>query len=235
MILSLPLNFIIMGPGGFLLLIITAGLGMYAHYRISSAYNKYSKIKTKSGITGREAAGYILKKAGIYDVEVVSVNGHLSDFYDPINKQLALSQENFSGNSLAAVGVAAHETGHAIQHKVGYKALQMRMTLIPITNISSKVLPFVIMTGFILGKMGGIFIDIGIICYAILTFFHLVTLPVEFDASRRARIELMDLGIIDNMESVGVVKTLNAAGFTYVASFVSSLLNLIYLIMLRRD
>jgi Zn-dependent membrane protease YugP len=174
-----------------------------------------------------------MRNAGIRDVSIVAVRGHLTDHYDPANKRLALSQENFAGTSLAALGVAAHEAGHAIQHAVGYKALQLRMSLIPITNFASSLLPFVIIGGFFFHIVG--LMKLGVLVYLVLTVFQLVTLPVEFDASRRARKELAGLGIIAPDELPGVTKTLNAAGYTYVAAFIASLSNLIYLFLASRD
>ncbi len=220
---------------GIIILLIGVPIivGIWAQVKISRSYNKYSRILSRSRITGREAAAYVMRNAGIQDVEIVPVRGHLTDHYDPINKRLALSEENYAGSSLAALGVSAHEAGHAIQHAVGYKALQLRMSLIPITNIASRLLPFVIVGGFFFGMMG--LIKLGILVYLVLTVFQLVTLPVEFDASKRAKRELAGLGIIAPDEMPGVTNTLNAAAFTYVAAFVASLANLLYLIMLSRD
>ena len=218
----------------FLILIIpTILIAIYAQMRVSSAYKKNAKIASRGRITGREAAEAVMAKAGIRNVEIVRIRGHLTDHYDPVHKRLALSDENYSGISLAALGVSAHVAGHAIQHNVGYGALKARMALIPITQISSKLLPMVIFGGFFFGGMGGIFIEIGIVCYFILTVFHLVTLPVEFDASRRAKVELVGLGILSRDEMPGVNQTLNAAALTYVAAFLSSLMNLIWLVLLR--
>ncbi|MEN9401343.1 MAG: hypothetical protein RL091_46, partial [Verrucomicrobiota bacterium] len=125
--------------------------------------------------------------------------------------------------------------GHAIQHKIGYSMLKARMALVPATQITSQILPFIIIGGFFFGGLGGIMLDIGIICYAVLTLFHMVTLPVEFDASRRAKVELVGLGILDRDEMPGVSQTLNAAALTYVAAFVTSLMHLLYLLSARRD
>ena len=150
----------------------------------------------------------------------------------PIGKKLALSKENYHGTSLAALGVAAHEAGHAVQHKVGYGALKARMALVPITNIASSVLPIVMIGSFFVigGAMSLTLLKLGILCYVVLTVFQLITLPVEYDASARAKSELVALGILGNDEMVGVNKTLNAAALTYVAAFVSSLSYLIYLL-----
>jgi len=208
---------------------------LYAQMRVSSAYGRNARIPSRGRITGREAAEAVMSRAGIHDVEIVEIPGHLTDHYDPVRRQLALSSENYRGYSLAALGVSAHEAGHAIQHKVGYAMLKARMALVPVTQITSQFLPFIIIGGFLFGGLGGIMLDIGIICYAVLTLFHLVTLPVEFDASRRAKVELVGLGIIDRDEMPGVAQTLNAAALTYVAAFITSLMHLLWLLSSRRD
>lgn len=217
----------------FLLIFAPIILGIWAQMRIAGAYRKWSAVPSRGRITGAEAADAILRKAGAHDVSIIAIQGHLTDHYDPRQKRLALSEENFRGSNLAALGVAAHEAGHAIQHKVGYTALNLRMSLIPITNFASKLLPFVIIGGFFFHVTS--LIHLGILVYLVLTVFQLVTLPVEFDASRRARQELLTLGILEKDETAGVVQTLNAAGWTYVAAFVASLSNLIYLFLLSRD
>jgi len=221
----------------FLILIVpTIILGLWAQQRVGSTYKKWVQVRSRGGITGAEAASAVMRKAGINDVDIVEIRGHLTDHYDPMHKRLALSSENYRGTSLAALGVAAHEAGHAIQHKVGYKALQLRMAIIPITSIASQILPVVLIASFFLPCLihGGLGIKIVVACYAVLTFFQLITLPVEFDASRRAKQELVGLGIIGQDERVGVDKTLDAAAWTYVAAFVMSLANLIYWIMISR-
>jgi len=215
------------------LLILSFFFALYAQYRVSSAYKKNVKILSRGRITGREAAEAVMSRAGINDVEITEIRGHLTDHYDPTNKRLALSSENYRGTSLAALGVSAHEAGHAIQHKVGYTMLKTRMALVPITQISSQLLPLVIIGGFFFHITG--LITLGIAVYAVLTVFHLVTLPVEFDASSRAKKELVGLGIVDRDEMPGVSETLNAAALTYVAAFLGSLLNLLWLISARRD
>ncbi|NDV60896.1 zinc metallopeptidase [Puniceicoccales bacterium CK1056] len=218
----------------FLFLIIpTAILGMFAQAKVQGAYKKWSRVGSRSRITGREAAAYVMQKAGVTDVEITSTRGHLTDHYDPTHKRLVLSEENYRGSSLAALGVAAHEAGHAIQHATGYSMLKFRMSLVPITMFASKLLPFVIIGGFFFGMLG--LIKLGVLVYLVLTVFQLVTLPVEFDASRRAKVELVATGILQNDEMVGVNKTLDAAALTYVAAFVSSLANLLYLFALSRD
>ncbi len=201
--------------------------------KVKSTYGKYVLVPSRGRITGREAAQAVMESAGIYDVEIVECHGTLTDHYDPNKKRLALSQDNFQGSSLAALGVAAHEAGHAIQHKQKYAPLNLRMMLVPITGFASQFLPVIMFGGFFLG-FGPITIYLGIAVYLVLTVFQLVTLPVEFDASKRAKAQLVGLGIVDQDELVGVTKTLDAAAYTYVAAFVSSLGWLLYFLAARR-
>ena len=221
-------------PLFWLLFILVFVFALYAQMRVSGAYAKNSQIPSRGRITGREAAEAVMTRAGITDVEIVEIPGHLTDHYDPLNRRLCLSSENYRGTSLAALGVATHESGHAIQHKVGYKALQARMALVPVTQFTSSLLPFIMFGGFFFG-FGGMLLDLGIIVYAVLSLFQLITLPVEFDASRRAKVELVGLGILDRDEMPGVNETLNAAALTYVAAFVTALMNLLWLLSMRRN
>tara|TARA_Y100000588_G_scaffold360708_1_gene420858 strand:+ start:4354 stop:5067 length:714 start_codon:yes stop_codon:yes gene_type:complete len=223
------------GPAiGWLLLIAAVFFALWAQMKVKSTYSKYVNVPSRGGITGYEAAEAVMRRAGINDVEIVRTPGVLTDHYDPINKKLALSDHNYRGTSLAALGVAAHEAGHAIQHKVGYSMMNIRQTMAPAVNIAASFLPIIIFGGIFLRLLPfGLAIDIGIIIYALLTLFHLVTLPVEFDATARAKQELSALGIIAVDEAPGVSATLSAAGWTYVAAFAGSLFNLIYLIMAR--
>ena len=229
--------------GGFLsptvliiLVIVMIPVSLWAQFRVSSTYNRNAEIPSRGGITGKEAAEAVMARAGITDVSIEMTEGHLTDHYDPVNKQLVLSEENYRGTSLAALGVAAHEAGHAIQHKVGYSMLHFRMALVPATNFVSRAIPVVMLAGFFLARgLTGMLLDVAIICYAVMTLFQLVTLPVEFDASRRAKVQLVELGILDRDEMGGVNETLDAAALTYVAAFVSSLLYLLYLLSSRRD
>ncbi len=230
------LAFAFLPPGAFMLLFLLVFiLALFAQYRVSSTYSRNAEIPSRGRITGREAAEAVMSHAGISDVEIVETEGHLTDHYDPMRKRLVLSSENYRGTSLAALGVAAHEAGHAIQHKEGYAMLNFRMLLVPATQIVSGILPFIILASwFLVRGLTGVILDVAIICYAVLTLFQLVTLPVEFDASRRAKVQLVNLGILDRDEMPGVNATLNAAALTYVAAFVSALLNLLYLLS-RRD
>ena len=200
--------------------------------RVSSAYNKNLQIPSRGHITGAEAADAVMRRAGITDVEIVEVGGQLTDHYDPTHKRLALSSDNYHGTSLAALGVAAHESGHAIQHKVGYAMMGLRQTMMPAVQIAAPVAYFVTGIGivFIGSIFGGLMLKLGIAALMVMTVFQLVTLPVEFDASRRAKIELPELGIIDRDELPGVAETLDAAALTYLAAFISSLGNLLYLL-----
>jgi hypothetical protein len=204
-------------------------LALWARHRIGSAYEKWSRVGSRARLTGAEVADAVMRSAGINDVEIVQIPGHLTDHYDPLHKRLALSAENYRGTSLAALGVAAHESGHAIQHQVAYPALGLRMSLIPITNIASSLLPIVIIGGLFFEHFG--LILLGVIVYGVLTVFQLITLPVEFDASRRALQRLRGLGILQPDEMVGATETLRAAAWTYVAAFVASLGYLIYLLL----
>lgn len=226
-----------LSPGFFMvLLILVLIFSVYAQFRVSSVYGRNARIPSRGRITGREAAAAVMARAGIRDVEIVETGGHLTDHYDPINRRLVLSSENYRGTSLAALGVAAHEAGHAIQHKVGYAMLHFRMALVPATTFVSRILPFVMLAGFMFAAgLSGLLLDVAIICYAVLALFQFVTLPVEFDASNRAKLQLVELGIIDRDEMPGVKQTLDAAALTYVAAFVSSLLYLLYLLSARRD
>ncbi|HHY85196.1 MAG TPA: zinc metallopeptidase [Verrucomicrobia bacterium] len=208
-------------------------LGLYAQVKLSSTYNKYVRVGTQSGITGAEAAREILDRAGLYDMPVREVGGHLTDHYDPIKKALYLSSENFHGRSLAAVGVAAHEAGHALQHKEAYAPLNLRMAMVPITQFASMAWMGIVVLGIVL-NMFSTFIWIAIAIFAILTFFQLVTLPVEFDASRRAKEQLLRLGLVHPHESGAVSKVLNAAALTYVAALVTAVLQLAHLLFLAR-
>ena len=223
------------------LLIVPFLFGLYAQIRVSSAYKKNAQIPSRGHITGREAAAAVLGSAGIHDVEIVEVPGHLTDHYDPSNKRLALSSENYRGSSLAALGVSAHEAGHAIQHKVGYSMMTLRQTLVPATRIAAGASNFLILAGILLisTAIGGKMLMIGALALAVICLFQLVTLPVEFDASRRAKGQLVDLGILGREEMDGVNETLDAAALTYVAVFVASLGSLLHILLIltgsRRD
>jgi len=209
-------------------------LGIYAQIRVMSTYRKYLHIGTANGMTGAQAARSILDQEGLYHVPIEEVNGQLTDHYDPTKKALFLSSDNYHGQSLASVGVAAHEAGHALQHKAAYAPLEIRMTLVPITQFATFAWQGIIILGFILGNFYS-FLGIAIAIFAVISFFQLVTLPVEFDASRRAKQHLFDMGLIQAEEREAVSRVLNAAALTYVAALVSSLLTLLQFVLLSRD
>ena len=235
--MSATLAFAFLPPGLFgLLFILVFGFALYAQFRVSSAYNKNAQIPSRGGLTGREAAEAVMLAAGIHDVGIEETDGHLTDHYDPRRKVLVLSSEDYRGTSLAAIGVAAHEAGHAIQYKIGYKMLNFRMALVPATSIVSKVIPIIFLASwFLVRGLTGTVLDVAIICYAVLTLFQLVTLPVEFDASRRAKQQLVGLGILESDEMAGVNETLDAAALTYVAAFISALIVLLSLLSRRQN
>lgn len=209
-------------------------LGLYAQMRVSSAFGKYKKVAATSGVTGAQAAREILNAAKIHDVEVREINDMLGDHYDPVHKRLCLSSDVYRTPSVAALGIAAHEAGHAIQHARAYAPLKWRMAVVPVTQFASQLLPLVIIGGFLFHITG--LITLGIICYGILAFFQLITLPVEFDASKRAKVILQQMGMVQpGGEAAGVNSVLNAAALTYVAAFVAALGNLIYLFLVRRN
>src|SRR6266480_1719518 len=222
------------GANWLLLVGVPLIIGLIAQFRVSSAFKKWGAVRATSNITGAEAAREILAAARINDVQVVETNNFLGDHYDPTSKQLHLSTNVYNTSSVAALGVAAHETGHAIQHAKAYAPLKARMAIVPVTMIASQMLPFVIFGGLFFHMTG--LITLGIYCYLILLVFQLITLPVEFDASRRAKIILQQMGIIQQgQEAVGVNKVLNAAALTYVAAFIAALGNLLWLLSIRGD
>jgi Zn-dependent membrane protease YugP len=220
-------------PIWFLFAIPGLLLGIWAQMKLSHAYGKYSQVPVDSRMTGAEAAREILDRAGLQNVPVEEVPGHLSDHYDPTKRALFLSSENFHGQSIAAVGVAAHETGHALQHQAAYGLFNVRMAIVPITQFAGMAYSFIFLAGFIFRSMFPTFITIAIVLFAITTLFQLITLPVEYDASRRAKDQLFRLGLVHEHEHEGVSKVLDAAALTYVAALVSAVLNLLYLLSIR--
>jgi len=212
-----------------ILFVGTMGLSLWAAARVKSVYRKYSEVPAASGQTGAEVAFAILDRAGIHDVEIVSHDEMLGDHYDPMNKRLVLSTQNYQGNSLAALGVAAHECGHAIQHKIAYAPLHWRMAAVGATNFASQIVMWLPLLGLFTSIS---YYTIGwfmAAAWGVIMAFNLVTLPVEFDASRRAKEILGGMGFIGTEEEmVGVRKTLDAAAWTYVAAFITSLAYFLY-------
>ena len=217
-----------------LLIIVPMLFGLYAQMKIRRAYARNVEIPSRGHIRGVEAAEAVMRSAGISDVEIVEVPGELTDHYDPMNKRLALSHHNYHGTSLAALGVAAHEAGHAIQHKVGYAMMNVRQTMAPATQIAAGVANFVMIAGIFLlsTAIGGTLLTVGAVALGVICLFHLVTLPVEFDASRRAKAQLVNLGIVERDEMEGVHETLDAAALTYVADFVAALGSLLHILLM---
>lgn len=215
----------------FILVIVgTFGISMLAAGRVKANFLKYSQVPALSGYTGAQVAAEIMRTAGIDDVEIVPHNEMLGDHYDPIHKRLVLSQQNFYGSSVAALGIAAHECGHAIQHKSAYAPLKMRMAAVGVTTYANQMvmwLPLIGMfTGLIQPRVGMMLMALA---WAVIMAFNLITLPVEFDASRRAKLILDRMGFIrTEAEKGGVNKVLDAAAWTYVAAFITSLAYLLW-------
>ena len=204
-------------------------LSMWASWKTRSAFNKYSKVRAMAGLSGAQAAQRLLDRAGIGDVEVVPTRGYLSDHYNPLTKKLALSEAVYSQPSIAAVGVACHEAGHAIQHATGYKPLWLRSTLVPTANIGSKLGIWVMIAGLFFAAQG--LILLGAILFTAVLAFQLVTLPVEYDASARAKRLAVEYGVIVEQERVGMNRVLDAAALTYVAAAISTFMTLLYFLM----
>lgn len=222
----------------YLILIVPALLfGLWAQSQVNTNFQKYSKIGTMRGMTGAQAAEYILQQNGIYDVEVRHISGHLSDNFNTKNKTINLSDSVYNSTSIASIGVAAHEAGHAVQHAVNYKPIRIREMIIPVTQIGSWLYLPIIFVGFLFSSQ--YLVNLGIILFSTLAIFQLVTLPVEFNASDRAITTLSQSGILYGEEIDGAKKVLKAAALTYVAALVSSLAQLLRLIILfggrRRD
>lgn len=217
----------------YILVIIGAIICMAASTKVKTTFNKFSKYRSMSGMTGAMAAERILRAAGITDVVVRQVPGSLSDHYNPSNKTLNLSDTVYGSNSVAAVGVAAHECGHAIQHARGYAPLSLRTAFVPVANIGSMLAWPVIILGLLINSRSSMmFINIGILLFSFAVIFQLITLPVEFNASRRALVMLKTQGILGDEELVYTRKVLGAAALTYVASAAAAILQLLRIILL---
>lgn len=204
-------------------------LSAFSSLRVKTTFNKFSKLGSRSGMTGAETAALILKRNGLSDVQVVETGGFLSDHYDPSKRVVRLSPDVFRNNSIAAIGVAAHETGHAVQHKTGYSPLVLRNMMVPIASIGSNFAWIIIIAGFVLGFLG--LVKIGIVLFSAVVFFQIVTLPVEFNASSRAKEMLSSYGILSSTEMEGVKKVLSAAAMTYVAAAASAIMTLLYFLI----
>lgn len=210
-------------------------IAIYAQIKVSTTFNKYLDMRYSRGMTGAQTARYILDSNGLSEVKIEKVEGKLSDHYDPRDKVVRLSQDVYSGMSISSVGVAAHEVGHAIQHKTSYIPMMLRSSLVPVANIGSMAAFPLIILGMFLGALGGIFIKLGIILFSLAVVFQIVTLPVEFNASRRALSALSDGGLLINNELKSTKKVLNAAAFTYVAAALVSVMELVRLIFMSNS
>ncbi len=224
----------------YILVVIGAVICMIASARVKGTFNKYSQLRSMSGMNGAQVAQRVLQAAGIYDVQVRHVSGSLTDHYDPRTKTVNLSDPVYNATSVAALGVAAHECGHAIQHAKSYAPLSIRSALVPIANFGSMLAWPVILIGlFFNTRSSGLIIDIGILLFSAAVLFQLVTLPVEFDASRRALVMLRTQGIIADDELKYTRRVLKSAALTYVASAAAAILQLLRIILItngrRRD
>jgi Zn-dependent membrane protease YugP len=217
-------------PMYFLFILPGLALSLWASFKTRSAFNKYSRVRAATGLTGAQAALRMLQSAGIEDVEIVRTHGGgLSDHYNPVTKKLALSQAVHDQPSVAAIGVACHEAGHAIQHAEKYAPLWLRSVLVPTANIGSSLGYIVMIAGLFMGMMK-VFV-VGAVMFSMVLLFQVVTLPVEFDASARAKKLAFANGIVLDSERQGMAKVLNAAALTYVAAAVSTLMTLLYFLM----
>jgi len=217
---------------GYLICILPALiLSIYAQYKVSATFKKYSEVRSSRGMTGADAARNILRRNNMSgSVKVEAVVGKLSDHYDPMSHTVRLSESVYGSNSIAAIGVAAHEVGHSIQHRDHYSLLELRHKLVPATNFASSASFPILLIGFFINNLG--FVMLGIILFSVVVLFHIVTLPVELNASRRAIVQLTEAGIVAREDIPGVKSVLSAAALTYVAATLASLSNLFYYLMI---
>jgi len=216
-------------------------IGMIVQFTLKSKFNAYSKIPTSSGLSGKEVAEKMLRDNGIYDVQITSVEGMLSDHYDPLKKTVNLSSDVFEGRNISAAAVAAHECGHAVQHATAYSMLEFRSAMVPVQNVTASILNFIFMAmmfgGFLAGSIlpwnTAILVVIG--CYAVFALFSIVTLPVEFDASRRALAWVRERGIVSTSEYDMAQDALKWAAMTYVVAAIGAITMLIYYVMMFLD
>ncbi|MBD2318166.1 zinc metallopeptidase [Phormidium tenue] len=222
----------------YLILIPGMILMFWAQQRVKATYEKYADMRSSLGMTGAQVAKTILQRMGIHDVTVEQVAGELTDHYDPSAKAVRLSESVYTSSSLAAAAIAAHECGHVLQDVRGYQFMNIRASLVPVANIGANFGPMMVMAGLFLTSLGSlsvVFINIGIALFASAILFHIVTLPVEFDASSRALRLIDELGILQGEENLGARKVLNAAAWTYVATAIYAVLQLVQLLLIRGD
>lgn len=217
---------------GFYLMFIIPPLllSIYAQFKVKSTFKKYSAVRSTRGYTGKDVAQTILRNNGISQVNVEAIGGNLTDHYDPRSHTLRLSETVYGNNSIAAIGVAAHEVGHAIQHQQQYGPLELRHSLVPVANFASSAAFPILLIGMLINQMN--FVLVGIILFSAVVLFHVVTLPVEFNASRRAVLQLSETGLIGSEEIPMVKKVLGAAALTYLAAALSAIANLMYYLLI---
>lgn len=216
-----------------ILIILIVLIPLIAQIKISSSYNKYKRVKNKCDLTGQEIARQILDNNGLQDVHIVEIQGELTDHYDPTRKVVRLSTDIFHGNTIAAASVAAHECGHAIQDKENYTFLRIRSLIYPVVNVATSISYYIILIGFLFQALQLVYIGIGLTCCGLL--FQLVTLPVEFDASRRALNKLEEYNLLAKPEIDGAREVLTAAALTYVAGVIASIMQILRLILIARS
>ena len=222
----------------FILLLPAMAFAMWAQWRVQSTFQQYSRVRAANGLTGRDMARQIMMRNGVTGVEVEAVDGMLSDHYDPRTRKVRLSSSNYAGDSISSIAVAAHEVGHVLQHQQGYMPLQMRSGLAPAVGFASGAAMPLVLIGLLIGPrvpFAGFLMDLGIVFFAGAVLFHLVTLPVEFDASKRALAELTSTGAVLPQEVAGAKKVLDAAALTYVAAAAVAALQLVRLLVLRNN
>ena len=221
-----------------LLLLPAMAFAMWAQWKVQSTYNQWSRVRSSTGLTGRDMARRIMNINGVSDVEVEPVNGVLSDHYDPGARKVRLSMHNFNESSIASIAVAAHEVGHVLQHHSGYFPLTLRAGMVPVVGVATMAATPLFFIGLLFNAsmpFAGVLMDIGIVLFAGAVLFHLVTLPVEFDASRRALAQLTNTGAVRPEEVSGAKKVLDAAALTYVAAAAVAALQLVRVLVLRND
>ncbi|PWM67987.1 MAG: peptidase [Eubacteriales Family XIII. Incertae Sedis bacterium] len=220
----------------YIVLIPAVIFAFYAQMKVNSAYSRYSRVRNRRGITGAQAARMILDANGLSDVRIEITKGRLSDHYDPKKRVMRLSPEVYGNPSIASVSIAAHESGHAVQHGESYMPLKIRNAIVPVVNIASYMAWPLLIIGLLMGQgTGTLIFDIGVLFFLGVIVFHAITLPVELNASKRAIAQLSSLGIVYPEETAGSKKVLSAAALTYVAALATAILNLVRILMLRRD
>ena len=220
------------------LLLPAMAFAMWAQWKVKSTFEEFSRVRASNGLTGRDMAQQIMARNGVTDVEIEAVGGQLSDHYDPGTRKVRLSEPIYAGDSISSIAVAAHEVGHVLQHHQGYFPLQLRSSMAPAVGFASTAAMPLFIVGLLLGvrlPLSGLLMDLGIAFFAGAVLFHIITLPVEFDASKRALVQLTSTGAVQPQEVAGAKKVLDAAALTYVAAAAMAALQLVRLLVLRND